>query len=57
VCVEVIWTYDVAFEESDVEWASRWDVFLNMKGDKIRWVRWRCSSFALASTGGAEQKC
>jgi len=27
----VIWTYDVAFEESDVEWASRWDVFLNMK--------------------------
>jgi hypothetical protein len=35
---EVIWTYDVAWEESDVEWASRWDVFLNMKGDKIRWV-------------------
>jgi transmembrane 9 superfamily member 2/4 len=35
---EVIWTYDVSWEESDVEWASRWDVFLNMKGDKIRWV-------------------
>ena len=35
---EVIWTYDVVWEESDVEWASRWDVFLNMKGDKIRWV-------------------
>jgi transmembrane 9 superfamily protein 2/4 len=35
---EVIWTYDVVWEESDVEWASRWDVFLDMKGDKIRWV-------------------
>jgi transmembrane 9 superfamily protein 2/4 len=35
---EVIWTYDVAWEESDVEWASRWDVFLSMKGDEIRWV-------------------
>jgi transmembrane 9 superfamily protein 2/4 len=38
VGTEVIWTYDVEWEESDVEWASRWDVFLNMKGDKIRWV-------------------
>ena len=26
-----------------MEWASRWDVFLNMKGDKIRWVRARSS--------------
>ncbi|KAG5243735.1 transmembrane superfamily member [Salix suchowensis] len=27
---DVIFTYDVAFEESDVKWASRWDTYLLM---------------------------
>jgi hypothetical protein len=27
---EVIWSYDVLWQESDIEWASRWDVYLSM---------------------------
>ncbi|EPS58189.1 hypothetical protein M569_16627, partial [Genlisea aurea] len=34
---EVIFTYDVAFEESDVKWASRWDTYLLMADDQIHW--------------------
>ena len=33
----VIWTYDVVWEESDVKWASRWDIYLQMTDDKIHW--------------------
>jgi transmembrane 9 superfamily protein 2/4 len=35
---EVIFTYDVVFEESDVAWANRWDVYLRGNpDDKIHW--------------------
>ncbi|KAF8035660.1 hypothetical protein BT93_C1632 [Corymbia citriodora subsp. variegata] len=34
---EIIFTYDVAFEESDVKWASRWDTYLLMSDDQIHW--------------------
>mmetsp|Transcript_16457 Transcript_16457/g.39314 ORF Transcript_16457/g.39314 Transcript_16457/m.39314 type:complete len:680 (-) Transcript_16457:192-2231(-) len=34
---EVIWTYDVEWEESSVKWASRWDVYLQMTDDHIHW--------------------
>ncbi|KAK2979097.1 hypothetical protein RJ640_005848 [Escallonia rubra] len=34
---EVIFTYDVEFEESDVKWASRWDTYLLMNDDQIHW--------------------
>lgn len=35
---EVIWTYDVEFVDSDVAWASRWDVFFNRQPeDPIHW--------------------
>lgn len=35
---EVIWTYDVNFEESNVPWASRWDVYLKgSPDDQIHW--------------------
>mmetsp|Transcript_4466 Transcript_4466/g.5527 ORF Transcript_4466/g.5527 Transcript_4466/m.5527 type:complete len:636 (-) Transcript_4466:845-2752(-) len=35
---EVIWTYDVTWEPSDVPWASRWDVFLrSSEDDQIHW--------------------
>ncbi|XP_010906873.1 transmembrane 9 superfamily member 9 [Elaeis guineensis] len=34
---EIIFTYDVAFQESDVKWASRWDTYLLMTDDQIHW--------------------
>jgi len=34
---EVVWTYDVEWERTDVKWASRWDVYLQMTDDKIHW--------------------
>ncbi|KAJ8775364.1 hypothetical protein K2173_023129 [Erythroxylum novogranatense] len=34
---EVIFTYDVDFQESDVKWASRWDAYLLMTDDQIHW--------------------
>ncbi|EKX43113.1 hypothetical protein GUITHDRAFT_163927, partial [Guillardia theta CCMP2712] len=34
---QVIWTYDVEWELSDVKWASRWDVYLQMTDDNIHW--------------------
>ncbi|WOH01136.1 hypothetical protein DCAR_0520517 [Daucus carota subsp. sativus] len=34
---EIIFTYDVEFEPSDVKWASRWDSYLLMTDDQIHW--------------------
>eukprot|EP00294_Goniomonas_avonlea_P000216 CAMPEP_0114552816 /NCGR_PEP_ID=MMETSP0114-20121206/7323_1 /TAXON_ID=31324 /ORGANISM="Goniomonas sp, Strain m" /LENGTH=651 /DNA_ID=CAMNT_0001737711 /DNA_START=13 /DNA_END=1968 /DNA_ORIENTATION=- len=34
---EVVWTYDVVWEESAVKWASRWDIYLEFKNDNIHW--------------------
>lgn len=34
---EIIFTYDVEFQESDVKWASRWDTYLLMADDQIHW--------------------
>ena len=34
---EVIWTYDVEWIQSDIKWASRWDVYLQMTDDNIHW--------------------
>ncbi|KAK9697229.1 hypothetical protein RND81_08G023300 [Saponaria officinalis] len=34
---EIIFTYDVNFEESDIKWASRWDTYLLMNDDQIHW--------------------
>ncbi|KAL0284488.1 UNVERIFIED_CONTAM: Transmembrane 9 superfamily member 8 [Sesamum angustifolium] len=34
---EVIFTYDVEFQESHVKWASRWDTYLLMADDQIHW--------------------
>jgi len=30
---EVIWTYDVIWSESEVRWATRWDVYLNVNSN------------------------
>ncbi|CAL0319126.1 unnamed protein product [Lupinus luteus] len=34
---EIIFSYDVEFQESDVKWASRWDAYLLMNDDQIHW--------------------
>ncbi|EER97171.1 transmembrane 9 superfamily member 9 [Sorghum bicolor] len=34
---EIIFTYDVHFEESEIKWASRWDTYLLMTDDQIHW--------------------
>ena len=37
---EIIWTYDVMWRESSIEWASRWDLYLSMAGrydDEVHW--------------------
>ena len=34
---EYIFTYDVAWEESSIRWASRWDLYLYMGDDQIHW--------------------
>ncbi|KAL0330865.1 UNVERIFIED_CONTAM: Transmembrane 9 superfamily member 8 [Sesamum angustifolium] len=34
---EIIFTYDIAYQESEVKWASRWDTYLLMNDDQIHW--------------------
>ncbi|KAL0410505.1 UNVERIFIED_CONTAM: Transmembrane 9 superfamily member 7 [Sesamum latifolium] len=34
---EIVFTYDVSFESSDIRWASRWDMYLLMNDDQIHW--------------------
>ena len=37
---KVLFTYDVRWEESDIHWASRWDIYLSMNNavpGKVHW--------------------
>lgn len=34
---QIIWTYDVTWKESNVKWASRWDLYLKMTDSQIHW--------------------
>lgn len=34
---DVIWTYDVRWEASEIKWASRWDLYLKMTNSQIHW--------------------
>ena len=34
---EVVFTYDVKWEASDIKWASRWDTYLLMGDEQIHW--------------------
>lgn len=34
---DVIYTYDVVWQESDVQWASRWDLYLKMTDNEVHW--------------------
>ncbi|KAL4318429.1 hypothetical protein GQ457_18G003980 [Hibiscus cannabinus] len=33
----IVFTYEVAFEKSDIKWPSRWDAYLKMEGSKVHW--------------------
>ncbi|XP_076902405.1 transmembrane 9 superfamily member 7-like [Bidens hawaiensis] len=35
--LDVVFTYDVTFKESDIKWASRSDAYLLMNGDELHW--------------------
>ena len=32
---EIIYTYDVKYEHSEIRWASRWDLYLYMGDDQV----------------------
>jgi len=34
---EVIWTYSVNWQRSEIKWASRWDAYLKMQDPQIHW--------------------
>eukprot|EP00850_Spirogloea_muscicola_P020476 SM000217S06858 [mRNA] locus=s217:213784:217190:+ [translate_table: standard] len=34
---EVIYSYDVTWNPSNIEWPSRWDAYLRMPGDQVHW--------------------
>jgi transmembrane 9 superfamily protein 2/4 len=34
---EIVYTYDVRWQESSIRWASRWDAYLKMTGGQIHW--------------------
>lgn len=42
----VIFTYTVTWEESDIAWASRWDIYLRMSDVQIHWFA-ICNSVAI----------
>lgn len=34
---EIVYTYDVEFQDSDIKWASRWDTYLQMMDQDVHW--------------------
>ncbi|GBG72242.1 hypothetical protein CBR_g11172 [Chara braunii] len=34
---EVVFTYDIKWQQSNIKWASRWDTYLHMSDDQIHW--------------------
>ncbi|CAI6010969.1 unnamed protein product [Closterium sp. NIES-65] len=33
----IVVSFDVLWEKSPIQWASRWDAYLKMRGDKVHW--------------------
>eukprot|EP00657_Telonema_sp_P-1_P009601 TRINITY_DN3837_c0_g1_i1.p1 TRINITY_DN3837_c0_g1~~TRINITY_DN3837_c0_g1_i1.p1 ORF type:complete len:634 (-),score=192.44 TRINITY_DN3837_c0_g1_i1:112-2013(-) len=33
----ITWSYDVTWQESDIRWASRWDLYMYMGEDQVHW--------------------
>jgi transmembrane 9 superfamily protein 2/4 len=34
---QIVFSYDVTFERSDIRWPSRWDAYLKMEGARVHW--------------------
>ncbi|EFJ42043.1 hypothetical protein VOLCADRAFT_77298 [Volvox carteri f. nagariensis] len=34
---DIVFTYDVFWQDSKIKWASRWDAYLRMPGGKVHW--------------------
>ncbi len=34
---QIVYSYDVYWQESNIKWASRWDAYLRMPGGKVHW--------------------
>jgi transmembrane 9 superfamily member 2/4 len=52
---EVLFTYDVIWTESDVPWASRWDIYTSMDGmipQAVHWLPVVCSLFYALTLSG-----
>lgn len=37
VGADIVYTYDVYWQESNIKWASRWDAYLRMPGGEVHW--------------------
>jgi transmembrane 9 superfamily member 2/4 len=48
----IVYTYDVQFVESDIEWLSRWDAYLKMDGAKVHWFSILNSLMVIAFLAG-----
>uniref|UniRef100_A0A804I8C4 Transmembrane 9 superfamily member n=1 Tax=Musa acuminata subsp. malaccensis TaxID=214687 RepID=A0A804I8C4_MUSAM len=48
----VVFTYEVAFVESDIKWPSRWDAYLKMEGAKVHWFSILNSLMVIAFLAG-----
>jgi transmembrane 9 superfamily protein 2/4 len=38
VGMEVVFSYDVAWQKSQVPWASRWDAYLRVQDEEVHWI-------------------
>ncbi|WOL13911.1 transmembrane 9 superfamily member 11-like [Canna indica] len=48
----IVYTYEVAFVESDIKWPSRWDAYLKMEGAKVHWFSILNSLMVIAFLAG-----
>ncbi|KAK1288666.1 hypothetical protein QJS10_CPB19g00646 [Acorus calamus] len=48
----VVFTYEVAFVESDIKWPSRWDAYLKMEGARVHWFSILNSLMVIAFLAG-----
>ncbi len=36
--MEVVFSYDVTWQKSDIQWASRWDAYLRVQDEEVHWI-------------------
>lgn len=48
----LVFSYEVAFEVSDIKWPSRWDAYLKMEGAKVHWFSILNSLMVIAFLAG-----